>query len=288
MVDQRGREVYQTNHQLINNGSSLWERSDNGQYGLISYTGRRLLDTRYDTVSALQEGKIYTYRREGAFGVLSWDGRRLLDPNDDFEELHPMNDGFLGVRINGKYGFVDEWGRLRIANRYDSVTHFSSNMAAVKMMGRWGYIDKSEHLVVQPRFDCAYPFRGAAAVVKKSGKFGLVNTDGRTVVPTVYEQIAITEGGRYLLHLNDPKRGLLMGLVSEAGEPLIHPKYESVRDLNNGFVMVGRNGKYGLLTTEGRPTIPMIHSRLIHDPFNEVYFSVSSPGWETIKLADNY
>ncbi len=284
LVDQRGQELYRTNHQLINNGSSLWERSANGRHGLISYTGRRLLETRYDTVSALQEGKIYTYQREDAFGILSWDGRVLLDPNDDFEELHPMSDGFLGVRINGKYGFVDDWGRLRIANRYDSVTHFSSNMAAVKVMGNWGYIDKSEHLVVQPRFDCAYPFRGAAAVVKKSGKFGLVNTNGRTVVPTVYDQIDLTKGGRYLLHLNDPKRGILMGLVSEAGEPLIYPKYESVEDLNNGFVVVGRKGKYGLLTAKGRPTIPMVHSRLIHDPYNEVYFSVSSPTWQTIKL----
>ncbi len=284
LIDQQGREVYRTNHQLINNGSSLWERSDNGRYGLVSYTGRRLLETRYDTVSALQEGKIYTYRREGKFGILSWDGRELLDLNNDFEELHPMSDGFLGVRINGKYGFVDDWGRLRIANRYDSVTHFSSNMAAVKVMGRWGHIDKSEHLIVQPRFDCAYPFRGAAAMVKKAGKFGLVNTKGRTVVPTVYDRIEITKGGRYSLYLNDPQRGMLMGLVSEAGKPLVHPKYELVRDLNNGFVMVGRRGKYGLLTTEGRPTIPMIHARLIHDLYNEVYFSVTSPGWQTIKL----
>ena len=75
-----------------------------------------------------------------------------------------------------------------------------------------------------------------------------------------------------------------MGLASEAGDPLIHPKYESIEDLNNGFVIVGRQGKYGLLTTEGRSTIPMIHSRLVHDPFNEIYLSVTSPTWQTIKL----
>jgi hypothetical protein len=105
------------------------------------------------------------------------------------------------------------------------------------------------------------------------------------VVPTVYEQITLTKGGRYLLHLNDPQRGKLMGLVSQTGQPLVHPKYASVVDLNNGFVMVGRNGKYGLLTVEGRPTIPMIHSRLIHDPYNEVYFSITSPAWKTLKVS---
>ena len=285
LVDQQGRELYRTNHALIDNGNSLWERNANGRCGLVSYTGRRLLETRYDTVSTLQEGEIYTYQREGQFGILSWDGRVLQDLNNDFEELQRMSEGFLGVRINGKYGFVDAWGRLRIANRYDSLTHFSSNMAAVKVMGRWGFINKSEHLVVQPHFDGAYPFRGAAAMVKRGGKFGLVNTEGRTVVPPVYDRIEVTEGGRYLLYLNDPKRGMLMGLVSAAGKPLVHPKYESVQDLNNGFVMVGRRGKYGLLTTEGRPTIPMIHSRLVYDPYNEIYFSVTSPAWQTIKLS---
>ncbi len=285
LIDQQGQDRYRTPHQLINNGNSLWERRDDGRYGLISYTGRRLLETRYDSVSALQEGKVYTYRREGRFGILSWDGRVLQGLNNNFEELQPMSEGFLGVRINGKYGFVDDWGRLRIANRYDSVTHFSSNMAAVKVMGKWGYINRSERLVVQPRFDCAYPFRGAVAVVKKKGKYGMVNAEGRTVVPTVYEQIVLTEGGRYLLHLNDPQRGKLMGLVSQTGQPLVHPKYASVVDLNNGFVMVGRNGKYGLLTEEGRSTIPMIHSRFIHDPHNEVYFSVTSPTWKTLKIS---
>lgn len=284
LMDRQGQEFYRTNHELIDNGNSLWERSADGRYGLVSYTGRQLLETRYDTVSTLQEGKVYTYQREGQWGIVSWDGRVLRDVNNNFEELHFMSDGFLGVRISGKYGFVDEWGRLRIANRYDSVTHFSNNMAAVKVMGNWGYIDKAEHLVVQPRFDGAYPFRGSVAMVRKNGKFGLVNAKGRTVVPVIYDRVQATRGGRYLLYLNDPQRGILMGLVSEAGDPLIHPKYESIEDLNNGFVIVGRQGKYGLLTTEGRSTIPMIHSRLVHDPFNEVYFSVSSPGWKTIKL----
>ena len=284
LIDRQGRELYQTHHELIDNGHSLWERSEAGRYGLVSYTGRQLLETKYDTVSALQEGKIYTYGREGRYGIVSWDGRILQDLNNNFQELHGMSDAFLGVKINDKYGFVDEWGRLRIANRYDSITHFTNNMAAVKMLGRWGYIDKSEHLVVQPRFDRAYSFRGEVAIVRKKGKYGMVNTEGRTVVPTVYHRIEGTAGNRYLIHLDDPQRGALTGLVSDQGQPLIHPKYESVVDLNNGYVIVGRKGKYGLLTIEGRTTIPMVHQKLIYDPYNEIYLTVTRPSWQQVKI----
>ena len=284
LVNSRGHELYHTNHALIDNGHSLWERNEQGRYGLISYTGRRLLDTKYDTISALQEGKIYTYEREGKYGILSWDGKVLQDLNNNFEELHPMSDEFLGVKINGKYGFTDAWGRLRIANRYDSVTHFMSDMAAVKMLGRWGYIDKSERLVVQPHFEGAYPFRGKAAIVKKDQRYGMVNTQGRLVVPTVYDRIVPTAANRYLIYLTDPQRGALVGLVSDEGTPLIHPKYESIEDLENGYVIAGRNGKYGLLTVAGRTTIPMVHRELIYDPYNEVYLSVKRPSWQKVKL----
>ena len=284
LINSQGREIYQTNYELTDNGHSLWERNDQGRYGLISYAGRHLLDTKYDTISALQEGKIYTYEREGKYGILSWDGKVLQDLNNNFQELHAMSDDFLGVKINGKYGFTDAWGRLRIANRYDSVTHFMSNMAAVKMLGRWGYINKSERLMVQPHFDCAYPFQGKAAVVKKGNRYGMVNTQGQLVVPVVYDRIVSTPANRYLVYLNDPQRGALVGLVSEAGEPLIYPKYQSIQDLSNGYVIAGRNGKYGLLTVQGRTTIPMVHQELIHDPYNEVYLSVVHPTWQKVEV----
>ena len=286
LINSQGRELYQTNDELIDNGHSLWERNDTGRYGLISYAGRRLLDTQYDTISALQEGKIYTFEREGKYGILSWDGRVLQGLNNNFQELHAMSDEFLGVKINGKYGFTDTWGRLRIANRYDSVTHFMSDMAAVKMLGRWGYIDKAERLVVQPHFDWAYPFYGETAIVKKGEHFGMVNTQGRLIVPVVYDRIVRTASQRYLIYLEDPQRGSLVGLVSAEGKPLIHPKYQSIEDLNNGYVIAGRNGKYGLLTVEGRTTIPMVHKELIHDPYNEVYLSVSRPTWEEVTLGE--
>lgn len=284
LIDQQGHERYQTTHELIDNGHSVWERDESGRYGLISYTGQRLLETRYDTVSGLQEEKIYVYERDGKFGILSRKGDVLQDLDNNFEELHAMSGPFLGVKINGKYGFVDTWGRLRIANRYDSVTRFQHQMAAVKMLGRWGYVDQSERLVVQPHFDRAYPFRGKVAIVMKKGKYGMVNTRGRSVVPAVYDRIVPTEAGRYLIYRNDPQRGTLVGLVSAEGRPLIHPKYESVDDLGNGYVIVSRNEKYGLLTVEGRPTIPMIHPKLVHDPYNELYLTVTQPSGQKITL----
>ena len=110
---------------------------------------------------------MYTFSKEGQSGILDKNGQELVGLDNNFQELHPLEDDFLGVKIDGKFGFVDVLGRLRIANRYDSVTHFHHGMAAVKVLGRWGYINKSERIIVQPRFACAYPFRGAYGYCEK-------------------------------------------------------------------------------------------------------------------------
>ena len=283
LVDRHGQERYVTHHTLVDNGSSFWERSTEGKYGLVSYAGQRLLDTKYDTISALQQGKVYTFSKEGQSGILDKNGRELVGLDNNFQELHPLEDDFLGVKIDGKFGFVDVLGRLRIANRYDSVTHFHHGMAAVKVLGRWGYINKSERIIVQPRFACAYPFQERTAIVKKNGKYGMVSTQGKTIIPAVYERIIPTASGNYVLH-QQKQQGLQMGLASATGKLLIFPKYDTLEDLGNGFVMVSRQGKWGLLAKNGRSTIPLIHSTLLYDPFNQVYLAREKPQWETIEM----
>lgn len=283
LIDNEGNEIFVSDAMLTDNGSSVWEINEQGKYGLISYEGERLLDTKYDTISALQENAAYIFTKEGGSGILSKDGKVLVDLENPFQELHDMSENYFGVKIDDKFGFVDTLGRLRIANRYDSITHFKSGMAAVSLLGRWGYIDKTERLVVQPQFERAYPFSGGLAVVKKDGKYGMVDKKGETVVSIEYDRIYPGQKDRFLVAraVND---GYQVGLVSKTGRALIYPKYDTLEDLGNGFVIITRKEKYGLLTVEGRSTIPLIYDDLLYDAYNNVYLALKSTGWQQINL----
>ncbi|WPP49014.1 WG repeat-containing protein [Catalinimonas niigatensis] len=286
LVNNEGEEIYVSSHQLINNGHTVWERNDQGKYGLINYAGARILETKYDTISALQEGTVYTFQKEGNYGIMSKQGKILVDLSNNFQELYTMSNHYLGVKIEEKFGFVDTLGRLRIANRYDSISHFKSNMAAIKLLNRWGYIDRSEHLVVQPHFEKAYPFIDGLAIVRKEGKYGMVNKKGETIVPNEYDKISPSIEGRYLVekYKDGSKQQTLVGLVSSDGHPLIYPKYDSLEDLGNGFVIISRNDRYGLLTMQGRSTIPLRYNNIKYDPFNDLYLVLEEQGWKTIDI----
>lgn len=283
LVDNEGNEIYVSDYKLIDNGSSIWERNDQGRYGLISYSGKRLLETKYDTVSALQENVAYMFSRDGKSGILSKEGKILVNLDNPFQELYSMSESYFGVKIDSKFGFVDTLGRLRIANRYDSITHYQSGMAAISLLGRWGYINKSEKLVVQPQFERAYPFSGGLAVVKKDGKYGMVDKRGGTVVPIEYDHISSGKENRFLV-IKENAEGQQVGLVNKTGSSLIYPKYDSLNDLGNGYVIISRRDKFGLLTVEGRSTIPLIYDDLTYDPYNNVYLALESRGWQIIDL----
>ena len=287
LINSQGEILFTSIHELIHNGHSIWERSAEGKYGLVSYHGERMMKVQYDTISALQDQQVYVFRKEGKYGILDGDGEELFGLENNFQDLFPMTDGFLGVKINDKFGFVDELGRLRIANRYDSIRHFQANMAAVKLLGRWGYIDKGEHLVVQPHFEEAFPFRGKLALVRKDGHYGMVNRKGDAVIPAEYSRIVPAQNNRYKLFstkLVSGKETPQVGLASESGVVLIHSKYDSLKDLGNGYVVVSRKGRFGLLTLNGRSTIPLKHDQIIYDSFNDVYLALEKPAWQSIDL----
>src|SRR5277367_2697318 len=65
-------------------------------------------------------------------------GRRLtLGPRVGFSE------GLGRISINGKWGFIDEHGRVVIAPRFDNLWSFSDGMAPALVGRKWGFINRA-------------------------------------------------------------------------------------------------------------------------------------------------
>ena len=61
---------------------------------------------------------------------------------------------------------------------YDYVAEYSEGLAGVKLNGKWGFIDKSGTLVIPCKYDDAWAFSEGRAEVKLNGKRGYVNKSG--------------------------------------------------------------------------------------------------------------
>ncbi|MEQ9414988.1 MAG: WG repeat-containing protein, partial [Cyclobacteriaceae bacterium] len=177
---------------------------------------------------------------------------------DDTRIIASEYEGLRGIIRNGKYGFIDNRGRLRIANRYEGIGNFENGLAAVKILGKWGFINAEDKIVINPSYESVSEFRKQVAIVKR-GKFGFVDKTGKLVLETRYDSIFTLDTDKFLIQHNQ-----LLGLADENGTVLIEPRFETLEDLGNGYVIVSREKKYGLLTQSGFSTIPMIYDQLYY------------------------
>jgi hypothetical protein len=217
---------------------------------------------------------------DGGTWKIGMDGRivsRQAPPVDPFESIFEESEGLRGIKKDGRYGFVDNQGRLRIANRYEGIKPFREGLGAVKILGKWGFVNHAERIVVQPVYDDVGPFISGLAIVMQKGQYGLINKSGEVVLPMRYDQIARLPSGRFQLTTGDSK-----GLADKDGRLIFAPRYSEIHDIDNGYVIVGRAGRFGLVTLNGVSTIPMMYHRIFYDPYGERYFALTEAEWEAI------
>ena len=63
-----------------------------------------------------------------------------------------------------------------------------------------------------------------------------------------------------------------------------HEQFTQVTDLNNGYVIASRKGRFGLLSNDGVNIIPRIYEKLVYDKFNDVYLAAGPEEWEPISI----
>ena len=220
---------------------------------------------------------------DGTEKIIDYNGRiqsRTMGlSNQDVDELMKISEGLRGFKKDGKYGFIDERGRLRIANRYDGVQPFKEGMAAVKLNSKWGYIDATEKLLIQPTYDEVGEFRNRVTIVRRANQYGVLEKNGKLALPIRYDSIKRLPSGRFLLHTKS-----LQGISEKEGQVLIEPKYDKITELENGMLLVERAGKCGLLSNDGLSTIPMIYDRLSYLPEKKLYLAKKIADWKKLEL----
>jgi hypothetical protein len=98
----------------------------------------------------------------------------------------------------GKWGYIDDTGKVAIQPQFDDAKNFSEGLARVKVGEKWGFIDQTGRLAVPPQFeigsnghenDASLDFHEGMAVIslKRAEKWGYVDQSGRIVIPPKYD-----------------------------------------------------------------------------------------------------
>ncbi len=278
-TDERWIVTPQPNPIALLNAERYFEKSGNLTF-LKSITGEIIYFTTNPL--SIENDKLIETISSGGKWTINFDGQiihREQPHAERSEEIYPSSEGYRGLKKNGRYGFIDDQGRLRIANRYEGIQLFSEGLAAVKIRGKWGYLNKEDKIVVQPVYEEVSPFNKGYAVVKQNGKYGLIYSTGKIALEVRYDKIELQENGRIKIFIGDQ-----IGLTDGGGNVLLQPKYESVEDLNNGYVIVKQHEKFGLVTLQGISTIPIQYDTLLFEKNQQVYLALKKNEFQELKF----
>jgi len=144
----------------------------NGKWGLLDGSGSEwIVPNEYDAIITDSLGRAYfrnaVFVRSGDEVKLIVDGEFV---GETYEEAKPFVDSMAAVKKNGKWGFIDIRGNIRIECQFDDALSFSGHLAAVKQGDNWGYITFSGDMVIEPVFlEAKNFFEGSAPVKTEDG-----------------------------------------------------------------------------------------------------------------------
>jgi hypothetical protein len=255
-----------------------WEHK--GKVAYEDFDCNLIVPPVYDSVRYIPSDSIFIVFWKGKIGFLENDGTEIMSLNNKYKKIYNFSDGRVRIMKEGRYGFLDRFGNVRVSPQYENVQDFSEGYAGVFLTGKWGFIDKDEKLVVQPFYSEVRPFTYGVAQVREKSKWSFVNTVGKRINSSPYDEIFPAENKKWFIVSNKK-----YGLADSAGKEILGTKYEIIRDLNNGYIIVKKNGKWGVLDDKENFVIPVEYDAMGYDPFNNYFFAGSAGSTRVINIS---
>jgi hypothetical protein len=131
---------------------------------------------------------------KGPWGLVDRSGAWIRRP--EFPAVRVFNDAdahFMWVKTGVGWGLMRPDLSWQVEPRFREVRRIANGLAAVERNGRWGFVDEIGRVVIEPNFDDARNFWGPYAPARRGKLFGLINRTGAWALEPKYD--AIFAGG---------------------------------------------------------------------------------------------
>ncbi len=205
--------------------------TNEGKTGVLSATGDALIGLHYQDVGLVDgQNGLYFVKNNNLIGIVNRSESVLL--NIEYEDIgidrkvYPMpeikNDRFLynnciPLKKDGKWGIANKAGRIIVDFAYDSLGYaedvndenVNTNTSNTNTVTE-NPVDKTvNNVVVIPEIE--------GIVVGQNGKYGIVDSNGKFLVPCLYDKIySITNEGKHEYYLENNGRSMKLTRYLEA------------------------------------------------------------------------
>jgi hypothetical protein len=195
----------------------------NGKWGLIDKNENILIPPVYDSLN--EENKVCRVEQNGKYFLIDLDNNRISDYYDYMDHL---SDGTYQVSRNGLFGHIKADGNVLIPLIYENCTDFHDDYSGVRLDGKWFFIDRQNNIVIDRNkynlHEISNGIEDGIAVVSNDDGWGLLNLNfDKMVTNFIYDQSWGIHGG-----LSSFLKNSKWGYVDKAGIERIDFKYSDL------------------------------------------------------------
>lgn len=240
---------------------SVLKYKENGKYGLINLSGKKITKPIYDDIQALEykEGML-TVKQNDKFGIININGDEIIKVKYDgiqadqysLNENHNKKAGFIvSIKTNDgyKFGYINYKGKTLLETEYNEIARInyinddeSVYLVAFKN-GQAGLFKNKSKVLENEYEDIQFDNINNLLILQRNGKQGVSDLDGKKIIQLEYDNIIIT--GNSI----NAQKGDEVTVFNSEGEKLKNSNFISVleTDNKNYFITIDKNENYGVI-----------------------------------------
>lgn len=223
-------------------------------YTVIDKSGRELFDLVPYELTKSRDGNYFSYKKDGRIFVVDKNNTPVGECN--YDEIYIYNKDLVIVTSNNRMGVTDVHFNVLIAPKeYKYITYQEDrNIFIAEKEDKICYLKLDGSLIGGREWEKnpRYYDGGKLLLIEENNKYGYMDSKGNILVPPIFEQ---TVG-------NFVKLQGRVGIVDDDGTYLVEPKWNlnllQMRKKPNGYTVIQKNNKYGLLDRNGKVIIEPI------------------------------
>jgi hypothetical protein len=229
----------------------------NSKKGIINKHGKVLLNPEFDEINQFTRD-LKLVKSTSKTGIVNNFYEAIVTPDEGVEINLRQN--FVYIKKEGKYGLITPNGNY-LKPVYDSIGSFASNSTAYIFQNNMrGIIDSEGKFIIPIAYKSIEQFGYQLYKVFDGRFYGLYSMTGQKKSETEFDEITLSESGKYLKTRKVDNLGLL---ENGSCNVLFSPLYQSIEQINNNKFVVSQKGKYGLYKNELNPIIPIEYDSII-------------------------
>ncbi|MCW3076144.1 MAG: hypothetical protein JWO32_753 [Bacteroidetes bacterium] len=224
------------------NKIELWPYEKDELFGFIDSTANIKIAPQYDSVSDFSEGLSVVNKNDTVFYI----NKENINPfNHYYSEAYPFKNGIAVVKQENKWDFINRQGQI-ISGNYEEVNELSNMVYVIKINGKYGAINNLGQTIIEPRFQKLGDFKNEYAYYIEEGKYGFVSKSGY-VHKAEFDWISnFNEKNIAVI-----KQNSLFGLINSDGRIILEPLMDAVVKSSKNVFIVVRNAQYGFFNGGG-------------------------------------